>query len=104
MVAALVITGIVNSLFLVGAQNALALWRNAYGLTLLIKLLLFASMFALAVVNRYRLTPWLAVAADRDTTDQALRAFKGTIAAETALAVLVLVAVALMGMLPPPIY
>jgi len=102
VVAALVITGIVNSLYLVGPQNALSLWRNAYGLTLLIKLALFVIMFALAAVNRYRLTPRLAMATDRSTTEQTLRAFKGTIAAETVLAVLVLAAVALLGVLPPP--
>jgi putative copper resistance protein D len=102
VVAMLVITGIVNSLFLIGPQNAVSLWRKAYGLTLLIKLALFALMFALAAVNRYRLTPRLAMAADRGSTEQALRAFKGTIAAETALAVLGLAAVALMGVLPTP--
>lgn len=102
VVAALVITGLVNSLFLIGPQNALSLWRNAYGLTFLIKLALFVIMFALAAVNRYRLTPRLAMAADHGSSEQALRAFKGTIAAETALAVLVLAAVALLGVLPPP--
>jgi len=102
VVAMLVITGIVNSLFLIGPQNALSLWRNAYGLTLLIKLALFAMMFALAAVNRYRLTPRLATAANRRSTEQTLGAFKGTIAAETALAILVLAAVALLGVLPPP--
>lgn len=102
VVAMIVITGIVNSLFLIGPQNALSLWQKAYGLTLLIKLALFALMFALAAVNRYRLTPRLAMAVDRGSTEQTLRAFKGTIAAETALAVLVLAAVALLGVLPPP--
>ena len=102
VVAMLIITGIVNSLYLIGPQSALSLWRRAYGLTLLIKLALFAMMFALAAVNRYRLTPRLAIAADHGSTEQTLRAFKGTIAAETILAVLVLAAVALMGVLPPP--
>lgn len=102
VVAMLIITGIVNSLYLIGPQSALSLWRRAYGLTLLIKLALFAMMFALAAVNRYRLTPRLAIAADGGNTEQTLRAFKGTIAAETILAVLVLAAVALMGVLPPP--
>lgn len=102
VVAALVITGLVNSLYLIGPQSALSLWRNAYGLTFLMKLALFAMMFALAAVNRYRLTPRLAMAADHGSTEQTLRAFKGTIAAETALAVLVLAAVALLGVLPPP--
>lgn len=102
VVATLIITGILNSLFLIGPQSALSLWRKAYGLTLLIKLALFGLMFALAAVNRYRLTPRLAMAADGGSSEQALRAFKGTIAAETALAVLVLAAVALLGVLPPP--
>lgn len=102
VVAMLIITGIVNSLYLIGPQSALSLWRRAYGLTLLIKLALFAMMFALAAVNRYRLTPRLSIAADAGNTEQTLRAFKGTIAAETILAVLVLAAVALMGVLPPP--
>lgn len=102
VVAMLVVTGIVNSLFIIGPQNALSLWRKAYGLTLLIKLALFALMFALATINRYRLTPRLALTAERGSREQTLRAFKGTIAAETALAVLVLAAVALLGVLPPP--
>ena len=102
VVATLVVTGIANSLFLIGPQSALSLWRRAYGLTLLIKLALFGLMFALAVVNRYRLTPRLAIAAEGGSSEQALQAFKGTIAAETILAVLVLAAVAVMGVLPPP--
>jgi putative copper resistance protein D len=69
---------------------------------LLIKLALFGLMFALAVVNRYRLTPRLTIAAEGGSSEQALQAFKGTIAAETILAVLVLAAVAVMGVLPPP--
>ena len=102
VVSALIITGIVNSLFLVGPQNALSLGRNVYGVTLLIKLALFATMFALAAVNRYRLTPRLAFVTDSAGTEQTFRAFTGTIAAETVLAVLILAAVALLGVLPPP--
>lgn len=104
VVAMLIITGIINSLYLVGPRNALSLWQETYGLMLLIKLALFAMMFALAGVNRYRLTPRLAMAADGSNTERALGAFKATIAAETALAILVLAAVAFMGAVPPPIY
>jgi len=50
------------------------------------------------------MTPRLAIAAENGNAEQALRAFTGTIAAETILAVLVLAAVALLGALPPPIY
>jgi len=102
VVACLVITGVVNSLFLIGPQNAFSLWRTPYGLALLFKLAFFAAMFALATVNRFRLTPRLAMAPNCAAAGQALRAFKGSIAAETALAALVLAAVALMGALPPP--
>src|SRR5438105_1438600 len=100
VVAMIVITGIVKSLFVIGPQNPLSLCRHAYGVTLVIKLALFALMFALAAVNRYRWTPGLAVAAVR-SVEQALWAFKGTNAAETAVAVLCLAAVVLLGVLPP---
>ncbi len=102
VVALLLITGIVNSLFLVGPQNALSLWRTPYGLTLITKVVLFAAMFGLATVNRFRLTPSLALAGDAAGVGQALHAFKRSIAAETVLAVLVLAAVSFMGSLPPP--
>lgn len=56
-VAALVITGLVNSWFLVG--NIPALIGTAYGRLLLIKLAIFAQMLTLAAFNRLRHTPRL---------------------------------------------
>lgn len=102
VVAALLITGIMNSLFLIGPQNALSLWRTPYGVTLIVKIALFAAMFGLATVNRFSLTPRLATAATPLTAGRALAAFKRSVAAETFLAALVLAAVAVMGALPAP--
>jgi putative copper resistance protein D len=59
-VSALVVTGLVNSWYLVGSFSAL--FGTGYGRLLLWKLLLVAVMVALAAINRLRLTPRLAVA------------------------------------------
>jgi copper resistance protein D len=56
-VATLVVTGLVNSWFLVG--NIPALIGTAYGRLLLIKLAIFAQMLTLAAFNRLRHTPRL---------------------------------------------
>jgi putative copper resistance protein D len=99
-VALLVITGVVNSLFLIGPPSSL--FTTAYGLTLVVKILLFAGMFVCAVLNRFRLTPRLAAAHDDKSEVDAMHALKQTIAAETLLALLVVAAVALLGTLAPP--
>lgn len=99
-VALLVITGVVNSLFLIGPPSSL--FTTAYGLTLVVKILLFAGMFVCAVLNRFRLTPRLATAHDAKSEVEAMHALKQTIAAETLLALLVIAAVALLGTLAPP--
>jgi len=57
-VAALIASGIVNSLFLVG--SFVALFGTAYGQLLVIKLALFAVMLAIAATNRLQLAPRLA--------------------------------------------
>lgn len=56
-VATLVATGLINSWFLVGSVSNLL--TTTYGLVLLAKLLLFAGMLALAVLNRFWLVPSL---------------------------------------------
>lgn len=56
-VAGLVLTGSVNSWYLVGGVPALL--GTMYGRLLMLKLALFALMLALAAVNRLRLTPQL---------------------------------------------
>jgi len=59
-VSALVLTGLVNSWYLVGSLRAL--YATDYGRLLLWKLLLVAMMITLAAINRLRLTPELTMA------------------------------------------
>lgn len=101
-VALLLLSGIVNSWFLIGPQNALSIMSTAYGAVLVAKLILFAGMLVLATLNRFRLTPRLALAGNALAANNAVRSLNRSIATETALALLVLAAVALMGTLPPP--
>lgn len=56
-VAALLVSGLVNSWFLVGEIGALPTTR--YGQLLLVKLAMFGAMIALAADNRFRLVPQL---------------------------------------------
>lgn len=101
-VAFLGITGLVNSWFLVGPQRLADIFTTAYGITLLIKIALFAGMVVLATINRFRLTPRLAMAQDAAAEQGAVRSLKRSIATETVLAACVIAAVALLGTLPPP--
>ena len=102
VVAMLVLSGIINSGFLIGSAYKAAVF-TAYGLVLLLKVVLFGLMLALAAANRLRLTPRLRTALDTGTgADLAVRALRWSLLTETTLALLVLAAVALLGMLVPP--
>jgi putative copper resistance protein D len=61
-VGALLATGIVSSVFLVGSFRALIV--SKYGQLLLLKIALFVAMLVFAAVNRFWLTPRLAATAD----------------------------------------
>jgi len=105
VVATVIVSGLINSWFLIGPSNWLALFTTPYGVALLIKLALFASMLALAAMNRFRLAPRLRHALDgkpdRDTLGP-LRAIGASVLIETALAALVLLTVGVLGTLAPP--
>lgn len=96
-VGALVVTGLINSAFLVGPSRALDLWASLYGVLLTIKLVLFGLMVGLAAVHRFRLAPLMA----RDA-GQALPRLKKSLTVEFALALGILAVIAVMGTLPPP--
>jgi putative copper resistance protein D len=94
VVATLVLSGILNPGFLSSL-------KTAYGQVLLVKLVLFGAMLFLAVANR-RHTPRLSAALDSVTGLKiAVGALRRTLLAETALAILVLAAVAWLGTLSP---
>ena len=102
LVAVLLVTGLINSWFLVGPSRIAGLWTTPYGLLLSVKLALFVAMLGLAAANRFRLTPALGVALDTSgAPEAALGALRLSLLLETSLAVSVLGLVAWFGMLAP---
>jgi copper resistance protein D len=99
----LVLTGLVNSWFLVGPGRVADLGANLYGQLLIAKLALFALMFTLAASNRFHLTPALgSVLADGEDPRRALQRLRRSVVVETLVGALLLAVVAVMGTLAPP--
>jgi putative copper resistance protein D len=102
LVAVLLATGLINSWFLVGPAHLAGLINTPYGLMLSAKVALFVLMLGLAAANRFRLTPALAAAltGERSTAD-AVAALRRSVMLETAIGVLVLLIVSLLGTIAP---
>ncbi|WOB79928.1 copper homeostasis membrane protein CopD [Brevundimonas nasdae] len=98
-VAVLLLTGLVNSAFLVGWCGLWTLTDTAYGRWLVLKIVLFGLMLSLAAVNRFRLTP--AFKTDLDSRP-VLGHLRRSLVVEFALSLAVLTIVAVMGTLAPP--
>jgi copper resistance protein D len=98
-VALVALTGLVNSVFLVGSFTALV--ATPYGRLLIVKLVLFAAMVGLALLNRFRLAPKLR---DPATPHLPLRALCRSVAAEQALGLAILAVVAILGTWEPGIH
>jgi copper resistance protein D len=96
IVAALVLTGVVNSLAILGWPLPPALWSSLWGAVLAAKLALFGVMLAIAALNRWRLTP--ALAAGRAGANKQLRR---SLMLETGLMLAVLALVSALGLLDP---
>lgn len=101
-VAAIIVSGLVNSWLLVGPANILKLPSSLYGQLLIAKLLLFGAMAALAATNRFRLVPEFERSLASVDDAAALRALRRSLAIETGCAVAVLALVAWLGTLEPP--
>lgn len=101
LVATLVLTGLVNSWFLVGLDGIGRMGSSPYGLLLIAKLILFAGMLALAAANRFRHTPSLGAAIAAGAADNALPALRRSVALETALGMAILTLVGVLGALAP---
>lgn len=101
-VAILVLSGLINSWFMVGPDRLGGLITTPYGLLLTGKLVLFGLMLVLAAANRFHLTPDLENALD-DPWGRvaALRRLKRSLVLETGLALTLLAVVAVMGTLAP---
>ena len=102
-VAVLVITGLINAAFLIGAEGLGLVPGSTWGLLLIAKLALFAVMVGLAAHNRFNLTPALsrAVETQADTADVARR-LRTSIGMEMLAGFALLGLVAAMGVQMPP--
>lgn len=104
VVAVLVLSGLVNSWFLVGIAQWSALFRTEYGIALTLKLVFFGAMLILAAINRYRLSPRLRSDLEQGLSPASvLRKLRVAVLTEFGLSIIVLAAVALLGTWEPPI-
>jgi len=94
-VAALLATGLINTIFLAGTIEALL--GTPYGQLLVLKICLFLAMVALAAVNRLKLTPELSTA----RATRAARQLQHNAASEAGLGLAILVIVGALGNIPP---
>ena len=102
VVATIVVTGLINSWFMVGIGNVATLATTLYGQLLLAKLALFAVMLALAALNRFCLTPSFERSIAAADHRGALGTLRRSLAAETACVTVILALVAWLGTLAPP--
>jgi putative copper resistance protein D len=98
-VATLVVTGLVNSWYLVG--NLAALVGTDYGRLLIAKVVVFCAMVAIAAVNRLRLTPRIVQETNLDGAQRAVRQLRSNAAIEAAAGAVVIAIVAVLGTTPP---
>jgi len=103
--AVLVLTGVINTAFLVPLRTIPNLSGNLWADVLAIKLVLFGGMLALAATNRFVLTPRLKPAlSDPAREADAVRQFRLSVLSETTLAFCILGLVAWLGTLHPPLH
>lgn len=101
-VGLIILTGLVNSWFLVGVGNISSLAGSLYGRLLILKLVLFAGMLGLAGLNRFRLTPAVEASLGDGNAAAAMRSIGRSVAFEFSLAFVVLALVAWLGTLASP--
>jgi putative copper resistance protein D len=101
-VATLLLTGIVSAWILVGSFQALLV--TEYGLLLMLKIVVFAVMLVLAAVNRFWLTPRLALSSGNEAQLPALRQLTRNSVIEIALGFTIFAIVGALGTLHPAIH
>jgi putative copper resistance protein D len=95
-VTALLVTGLINSVFLVSVEQVFSLGATPYGRLLAAKLAAFVAMLGLAALHRFRSTPAL------ERGEGGLAGLRLSLGAELVLGLLILALVGAMGMLAPP--
>ena len=98
-VGVLLLTGAINTWYLAGSIRALT--ETDYGHLLLVKIVLFLVMLALATVNRLWLTPALTVNAGERPARRALQQLRRDVVIEIAAGAAILSLVAVLGVTPP---
>jgi len=98
-VVVIVFTGIINTRYTV--QTMAALTGSRYGIELLVKVVIFLAILALAAMNRWRLTPRVARAAQGPG---ALRALRRNTVLEIALGLAIVVIVGNLGITAPTMH
>jgi copper resistance protein D len=101
-VASLLLTGIVNAWILVGSFLALVI--TEYGQLLMLKVAVFAVMLMFAAINRFWLTPRLALASACEMRLSALRQLTRNSSIEIALGFVIFAIVGMLGTLHPAIH
>jgi copper resistance protein D len=101
-VSALLVTGIVNGVILVGSFHALLVTK--YGQLLMFKLALFAAMLGFAAVNRFWLTPGLAGSPNGARELNAVRRLSRNCKFEIALGLVIFAIVGALGTIHPAIH
>ncbi|MDI7776551.1 copper homeostasis membrane protein CopD [Asticcacaulis sp. EMRT-3] len=102
LVAVLVVSGLINSYFLIGVSHIGQIFQSTYGILLTIKVIIFAGMLILAGLNRFRLTPALEISLAANDTTGAIKALRRSLILETLAGLAVLALVAAFGMMEPP--
>ena len=98
-VGVLLLTGAINTWYLAGSIRALT--ETDYGRLLLVKIVLFLVMLALAAVNRLWLTPALTVNGGKRPARPALRQLRRNVVIEIGAGAAILSLVAVLGVTPP---
>ncbi len=101
LVGAIVATGTVNLVSIVGVKGVWASFGTDYGRLLVLKLLLFSGMLGLAAGNRWLLVPQVKVSLATGEQATAARRLRLAILTEATLAFAVLAVVAMLGTLSP---
>ena len=99
IVGVVIVSGLVNSAYLVGVSHLTDLPSTLYGQLLIVKLVLFTGMLGLAALNRFRLTPAIALFAGEVPSFGALRL---SLSLEAGAAATIVALVAWIGTLQPP--
>lgn len=96
------LTGAINYLFIVGPRIDGVL-LTTYGALLLLKILLFGAMIALATLNRFHLSPLLERSVRNGEYSVAVSALRRSLAFELSMAIVIVALVAWLGTLSPEV-